>query len=87
MCIEEGCKKISTYNFFGEKAIYCFTHKLNDMIDVKHKKCIYEGCMKRPSFGIKGEKATHCAEHKLAKMIGVIQEYMINTMDIVYFVM
>ena len=59
MCIEKGCNKITNNNLQGEKAIYCFTHKQNDMIDVKHKKCIYEECINRPTYGTKGGKANY----------------------------
>ena len=40
MCKENGCKIISNFNKEGEtKGIYCYTHKLEGMVNVKDKTC------------------------------------------------
>ncbi len=40
-CLIDYCKTRPNFNYEGEKqAIYCSKHKLEDMIDVIHKKCI-----------------------------------------------
>jgi hypothetical protein len=40
MCKIEGCKTQPNYNVEGEtKALYCSVHKLEGMVDVKHKTC------------------------------------------------
>ena len=72
-CKFNGCKKRSTYNYEGEKtAIYCNAHKLNGMINVKHKTCIFDGCKKQPTYNYEGEKtAIYCNAHKLNGMINV----------------
>ena len=45
MCKENNCKIRPRYNIKGEtKALYCFQHKLENMVDIKGKKCIYENC-------------------------------------------
>ena len=44
MCKEKDCKKQPSYNIEGEKALYCLTHKTDEMVDVKSKRCIHERC-------------------------------------------
>lgn len=71
-----GCRKRPGYNFPGESTTgkYCSQHKLEGMVDVKHKPCQFEGCSKRPYFNYQGE--THgvlCNEHKQPGMINVGQ--------------
>jgi hypothetical protein len=47
-CIEKGCQTKPIYNFEGEKsALYCFSHKSENMIDVSHKKCKIPLCLTR----------------------------------------
>jgi hypothetical protein len=57
----------------GEKnAIYCSTHKLENMINVKDKTCLFEGCKTSPAFNIEGTKTgLYCLTHKLPNMINV----------------
>ena len=46
-CID--CDKLPLYNYETEKkALYCFTHKKENMIDVKNKRCL--DCNKQPHF-------------------------------------
>jgi hypothetical protein len=75
-CIEENCKKQSSYNNIGEKtALYCKEHKKDGMIDVKHKTCIEENCKTRPSYNNIGEKTgLYCKQHKKDGMIDVISK-------------
>ena len=75
-CIHEGCKTRANFNIEGENiALYCSVHKLDGMIDIKHKKCIHQGCKTRPVFNIEGEKiALYCSEHKLDGMINVTEK-------------
>ena len=41
MCKGNNCKKQGIYNYKGEtKPLYCFSCKLDNMIDVIHHKCI-----------------------------------------------
>jgi hypothetical protein len=40
VCIYEDCITIPAFNYKGPKnALYCSTHKLNEMVDVKNKAC------------------------------------------------
>ena len=73
MCIYPECKTIPCYNTEGEtKALYCATHKLEAMIDVKNKTCIHLGCKVQRAYNLEGEKiALYCASHKLEGMIDV----------------
>jgi len=71
ICVEDGCNKQPIYNLEGEtKGIYCSTHKLEGMIDVKHKRCLL--CKKQPYFNVEGEtKPIYCSTHKLDGMVDV----------------
>ena len=41
-CIFENCKTRPNYNIKGEtKALYCLSHKTENMVDVRNKKCIF----------------------------------------------
>jgi len=73
MCIYPDCKTIATYNFEGQtKRLYCFSHKLDGMVNLKHKLCIYPNCKTRPSYNLEEEtKPIYCFSHKLDGMIYV----------------
>ena len=68
-----GCKKRAIYNTPGEsKLLYCKYHKIDGMVNVKHKKCKSEGCDKIPNFNIPGaSKGLYCKDHKEAGMENV----------------
>lgn len=56
MCKESNCKKRPNYNFINETiGLYCFTHKIENMVDIKSKKCIDSTCNKLPIFNFIGE--------------------------------
>ena len=58
------------------KALYCFEHKQENMIDINHKRCISDNCMKRPNFNFSTEtKPLYCFEHKLENMISVKKKH------------
>jgi hypothetical protein len=45
-CIQNNCLKISIFNYNGElKPLYCYDHKLENMIDIKHQKCKSNYCL------------------------------------------
>jgi hypothetical protein len=54
-CINECCDITATYGNVNEKPKYCKTHKLDDMIDLTHKKCKHDGCLIRPSYNFEEE--------------------------------
>ena len=64
-CIHPGCNTRPNYNKKGEKnALYCASHKLENMINVKDKTCIYLGCNIHASYGKLFMPKNHCATHK-----------------------
>ena len=73
MCKEKDCNTRPIYNYEGEKqALYCKTHKLDGMIDVKHKTCKEKDCNTQPIYNYEREKqALYCKTHKLDGMINV----------------
>jgi hypothetical protein len=73
ICIDVGCKIRSSFNFEGEtKALYCVSHKLDGMVDIKNKTCIYSGCKIQPKYNLEGEsKALYCVSHKLDGMVDI----------------
>ena len=72
-CINESCIKQASYNYkFEKKRLYCFKHKLENMIDIHNKRCIFKDCKIRPTFNYENEKlALYCFEHKLENMIDI----------------
>ena len=61
-CIFEGCNKQACFNFEGKiKGIYCFTHKEENMINIKDAKCIE--CGKYASFNKKVKKREYIVEN------------------------
>jgi hypothetical protein len=75
MCIHNGCTIQPVFNICGEtSALYCVSHKMEGMIDVKNKNklCVYIGCKKRSQFNVDTEKkALYCLLHKKEGMIDV----------------
>jgi hypothetical protein len=43
------------YNIGNEKALYCYTYKLEGMINIKDKTCIYSNCKTRPIYNKEGD--------------------------------
>jgi hypothetical protein len=72
-CIYPECKTRPAYNKEGDtKGLYCSVHKLEGMVDVKHKTCIHEGCKTQPAYNKEGDtKGLYCNEHKLEGMVNV----------------
>ena len=74
MCVYDGCKNWTGYNFEGLKPKYCSVHKEKGMINTKNKdkKCIYDGCKKCASFNMINErKVLYCATHKKEGMVNI----------------
>lgn len=72
-CKFDGCYKCPTYNYKGEKKrLYCFTHKLSEMIDIKNITCCFNNCNTLPVYNYKDEKkGIYCKKHKLDNMINI----------------
>ena len=71
VCNFEDCNKGACYNYNGDKRRrFCFTHKLENMVNVASKRCEHDGCDKIPTYNLEGEKTNKfCKEHKLPNMI------------------
>jgi hypothetical protein len=76
ICIEVGCKTVPHYNQEGKiRGIYCVSHKLDGMIDVKHKNCIYPNCKTDSHFNFECESKTlYCFTHKLDGMTNIVSK-------------
>ncbi len=74
-CMKEGCKKRPNFNYEEEiKALYCNTHKKDNMINVnnKNKICIEDGCKKEGIFNYENKiKGLYCKSHKKDEMVDV----------------
>ena len=56
-CINPDCNIISYYNHINEtKGLYCYEHKLDDMVNVEIKKCINPDCNKKPTYNYINKK-------------------------------
>ena len=79
LCLIKGCNIKPNFNYESEKfPIYCFTHKKNDMINIKNKNmiCVYENCKIRANYNLKGSKnALYCTNHKTCDMINVTHPF------------
>jgi hypothetical protein len=73
LCQHPGCQKQPNYNYPGETtALFCSSHKLENMVDIKHKRCNHDGCQKIPIYNYLGEsKARFCSSHKLENMVDI----------------
>jgi ribosomal protein L37E len=62
--------KRPSYNTAGMKiAHFCFEHKTEGMIDVRHKICQYPACKTRANYGLPGNEIERCKRHILDGMI------------------
>ncbi len=69
-CEYNDCDKYASYNVINEKPKFCFDHKQENMVNVKHKKCIK--CNKIPYYNLPNQKiGLYCDEHKLADMVNI----------------
>jgi hypothetical protein len=61
--------------FFGETiAEYCFTHKLENMVNIIHKRCVHENCDKHSSFN-------HLEKHSLNTVFPINWKNMVNVIS------
>ncbi len=72
-CLIENCNIYPCFNFEDKKTgIYCFSHKLEGMVNLKFIKCKFEGCNLSASFNYDNCKnAIYCNIHKLEDMVNV----------------
>ena len=80
-CQHAGCIKHPNFNHEGQKtALYCKTHALTGMVDIKNRRCQHteersDGivrCTKQPAFNHEGQKtALYCKSHALTGMVDI----------------
>ncbi|CAM9986648.1 unnamed protein product, partial [Sphacelaria rigidula] len=85
---DKECRRVPFFNVKGSKsALYCSTHALAGMVDVKTKRCLSKGCRKPPCYGHREDtdaraegvdnarKATggamYCADHAEKSMVRI----------------
>ena len=70
-CQDLTCVKTPYFNHEGQsKALFCKTHALDEMVNIKSKRC--QKCTKQPYFNHKGQtKAMYCKTHALDGMVNV----------------
>ena len=77
-CKEAECDKYPSFNYADKvSGIYCKTHMLSDMINVKAKRkyCNYPSCTTCATFNYENnKKGLYCGKHSLAGMIDVINK-------------
>jgi hypothetical protein len=73
LCQEGNCKSRPNFNYKGEtRKIYCFEHKKENMVDIKHKICTFENCKTRASCNYENETTPiYCATHKEKNMVAL----------------
>jgi hypothetical protein len=73
LCQEGNCKSRPNFNYEGEtRKIYCFEHKKENMVDIKHKICTFENCKTRASCNYENETTPiYCATHKEKNMVAL----------------
>ena len=81
-CINISCEKEASHNYKNEnKRLYCKSHKLTNMVDIKSKKCI-KCNIKIPIFNYINEKiALYCGDCKLENMIDIKNKKCIKCND------
>ena len=74
--MHENCYRKACYNHIGQNtALYCSSHKMENMINVTTGKCSHHDCHKYPSFNYEHEKrGMFCYTHKKAGMVNVIEK-------------
>ncbi len=75
LCIHEKCCTIASFNILSEKnGLYCSSHKMEGMENVRGKKCAFKACKIGPIYNIEGEFAKYCSAHKTEGMIDVTKK-------------
>lgn len=71
-CNNDVCQKAASFNYKDERPIYCGSHKLTNMINVRDKTCYINECSRKPCFNLPDKKTgLYCSDHKLEEMIDV----------------
>ena len=78
ICIEDNCNTGASFNFADRKVpIYCTTHKMPDMVDIRYGNCNEPGCYKYASYNFVGKtKRLYCPLHKKADMVYIKKHFL-----------
>lgn len=73
VCQHKKCNNRSNFNYSDQlNGLFCSTHKLDGMIDIKRKICLFDTCSTRANFNYIGEKhGKYCNKHKLDDMVNI----------------
>lgn len=76
ICLVKSCNKTARFNYIDTNpALYCFTHKLSNMIDIYKRKCKIKGCITAPTYNFQNKtKGLYCSKHRLPNMIDVLNK-------------
>lgn len=64
MCRNKDCNKQANYWVEAKKPLYCPACKMEQMIDVCHKRCEYVGYTIQPIYGYENNKCRFCVKHR-----------------------
>ncbi len=68
-CKYSQCNKSAIYALPGNRPVFCATHKIADMINVKIKQCTFDKCTSKTLYGKPGSPTSHCGKHRQPGMI------------------
>ena len=72
LCTYDNCYKRASFNYENNKALFCYTHKLDSMINVTINKCIHPNCKTTANYNtINNKRGIYCVSHKTPDMISV----------------
>jgi hypothetical protein len=70
VCDEESCEKFACYGFENENQTKCYTHRLDNMTNVKNQRCGSVRCSILSSYGYEDKRTRErCSKHKLENMV------------------
>jgi hypothetical protein len=68
LCLK--CPKYGSFNYPGEKGVFCKTHKSDDMVDIKHPICQFQNCETRSGFNFENLRTPiFCSKHIHPNMV------------------
>ena len=72
-CEQIGCVIHPTFNHEGQSTpLYCKTHALSGMVDIKGRRCQHAGCVIHPAFNYEGQsKPLYCKGHAITSMVNI----------------
>ena len=72
-CQTDNCNSFATYGHPSGPNMYCFKHKMDNMVNKTSLKCNEELCQKYGSFALPNQKSKKfCSKHKLPEMVDIV---------------